>query len=60
MIGKNKFVCRKPNYLKINNPPSNPSEKYEILPNDLSLESLQQLEKVGIINPLEYDSEKDY
>ena len=60
MIGENKFVCRKPNYLKMNNPPGNPSEKYEILPNDMSLESLRQLEKVGIINPLEYDNEKDF
>ena len=60
MIGENKFVCRKPNYSKMNNPPGNPSEKYEILPNDMSLESLRQLEKVEIINPLEYDNEKDF
>ena len=46
--------------MKINNPPGNPCEKYEMLPNDLSLESSRQLEKIGIIYPLEYDSEKDF
>ena len=52
MVGENKFVCRKPINLKMNNPPANTLEKYQILPNDLSLESLQQLEKVGIFKPL--------
>ena len=39
----------KSNYLEINNPPGNASKKDQILPNDLSLKSLQQFEKVGII-----------
>ena len=60
MVGENKFVCRKPNYLKMNNPPGNTIEKYEILPNDLSLESLQQLEKLGIIKPLKFNHTTKY
>ena len=51
MVGENKYVCRKPNYLKMNNPPGNTIEKYQILPNDLSLESFQQLEKLETSNP---------
>ena len=53
MIDENKFVCRKPNYLKMNPPSGNTIEKNEILPNDLSLESLRELEKVGIIDQIE-------
>ena len=55
MAGENNFVCRLPNYLKMNNPPCNTIEKYQILPNNLSLESLQQLGKVGIIKPLKFN-----
>ena len=60
MVGDDTFVCRKPNYLKKNPPPGNTTEKFEVLPNDLSLESLRRLEMVGIIEPLEYDEEMDY
>ena len=59
MIDENKFVCQKPNYLKVNPPPANAIEKFDILPNNLPLESLQKLKKVGIINQLEYDTKND-
>ena len=39
----------------MNLPPRNVCERYQTLPNDLSLESFCQLEKVGIIEPLEYN-----
>ena len=59
-VGENKFVCRKPNYLKMNPQPGNTRETYIDLPNEMSLESLHILEKVEIIEPLEYNIEQDY
>ena len=59
-VGENKYVCRKPNFLLMNPKPDNTREVYQDLPNDMSLESLRQLEKVGIIEPLEYDKEMDF
>ena len=60
MVGEDKYVCRKPNYLKMKPKPENNIEKYMNLPNDLSIEALRQLEKVGIIEPIKYDSRYDY
>ena len=59
-VGDNKFVCRKPNYLLMHPPPNNTRDMYKDLPNDMSLESLRHLEKVGIIEPLEYDVKLDH
>ena len=59
-IGEDKFVCRKPNYLLMNKAPKNINDTYQDLPNDISIESLHRLEKVGIIDPLEYDEKIDY
>jgi hypothetical protein len=60
MVGEDKYVCRKPNYLKTSPSPGNNIEQYMNLPNDLSIEALRQLEKVGIIEPIKYDSQYDY
>lgn len=60
MVAEDKEVCRKPNYLLKNPAPNITRETYEILPNSLSIEALRQLEKVGIIEPLEYDEVRDY
>ena len=59
-LGEDKFVCQKPNYLKMKPCPGNTKEIYQELPNDLSIEALRQLAKVGIINPIEYDKETNY
>ena len=60
MTGPNKFTCRKPNYLSMNPQPGNTREKYVDLPNTMSIESLRQLEKVGIIEPILFDEQMDY
>jgi hypothetical protein len=60
MTGPNKFTCRKPNYLLMNPQPGNTHEKYVDLPNSMSIESLRQLEKVGIIEPIHFDKQMDY
>ena len=49
---QNEYVCRKPNYLLMNPPPNNTRDIYKELYHDISLESLYQLEKVRIIDPL--------
>ena len=59
MVGPNKFVCRKPNNLSLNPPPSKTREKFIELPNDYSIDSLRRLEQVGIIEPLVYDENFD-
>ena len=60
MVDEDKYVCRKPNYLTMNPPPGNTRSTYQILSNDMSIESLRRLEKVGIIEPIEYDAVNDY
>ena len=59
-IGEDKYVCRKPNYLKMNPAPNNTREVYKELPNDMSLETLRLLEKVGVIDKIEIDEVQDY
>ena len=51
---------RKPNNFKMNPPPGNTKDKYLSLNNDYSLPSLKRLERVGIIEKLEYDPVNDY
>ena len=52
--------CRKPNNLILNPPPNNSKDKYVQLANDYSIPTLKRLERVGIIEPLEYDHVNDY
>ena len=51
-IGEDKYVCRKPNYLKMNPAPNNTREVFKDLPNDMSLKTLRLLEKVGVLKKL--------
>ena len=44
----------------MNPQPGNTREKYIDLPNTMAIESLRQLEKVGIIEPLEFNEQMDY
>ena len=59
MIGENKVVYWKLNYLKINSPAENTFKKYEILSSGWSLEAFHWI-KVDITEPLEYDIVKKY
>ena len=43
MVDEDKYVCRKPNYLTMNPPPGNTRSTYQILPNDMSIETLRRL-----------------
>ena len=54
MTGPSKSTCQNPNYLLMNPQPGNTQENYIDLPNTMSIESLRQLEKFGIIEPLEF------
>ena len=60
MTGPNKFTCQKPNYLLMNPQLRNTQEKYIDLTNIMSIKSLPQSEKVGIIEPLEFNEQIDY
>ena len=60
MTGPNTFKCQKLNYLRMNPQPGNNQESYIDLPNTMSIESLRQLEKVGIIEPLDFNEQIDY
>ena len=45
MVGENEFRCRKPNYLKMNPPPGNITEKKLKLGNEYSVETFWRLER---------------
>ena len=60
MTGPSKSTCRNPNYLLMNPQPGNTQEKYIYLQNKMSIESLRQLENIGIIEPLEFNEQMDY
>ena len=60
MVDEDKYVCHKPNYLTTNPPPGNTRSKYQVLSNNMSIETLRSLEQVGIIEPIKYDSVNDY
>ena len=59
MVGENEFRCSKPNYLKNNPPPGNIIEKFVKLGNYYYVETFRRLERVVIIEPLEYDANYD-
>ena len=59
-VADNKFVCRKPNYLLMNKQPNNVRDNYQELPNDMTIDSLRKLEKVGLVEKLEYDEKFDH
>ena len=44
----------------MNPQPGNNQESYIDLPNTMLIESLRQLEKVGIIEPLDFNEQIDY
>ena len=49
----------KSNNFKLNPPPGNTKDKYVLLNNDYSIPTLKRLERVVIVEPLEFDEEKD-
>ena len=60
MTGPNKFTFRKTNYMPMNPQSGNTREEYIDLPKTMSIESLRQLEKFGIVEPLEFNEQMYY
>ena len=60
MVSPGVTKCRYPSNLKLNPPPYNTTEKFIALNNDYLIPTLKRLERVGIVEPLEYDCVHNY